>query len=188
MLKKQSIPAYWGIWIPLLLPDESITRWNIFGSVDTIQIFNGDRSQMYSQRIIVNVIVYMLYEGGWWRSLPNENLPWQIFLLLVSLLAQERSAEGYSSASLGVKVREELGRNDTDSVGIINTQTVKTTALLIKTLDTIEQKSKGGNAVLLPIHKDYWLEWSSYLLNQWKRLRLLGASPPTPMLQFCYIV
>jgi putative transposase len=85
----------------------------------------GGRPRRYTNREILNAIFYIEKSGCQWRMLPREfppwNLVWQYFRRWrnAGLLEKIRLA-------LNRKVREKLGKKTLPTVGIADSQSVKT--------------------------------------------------------------
>lgn len=86
------------------------------------------RKRTYPLKEIFDSLLYVLMEGCKWRSLPNDLVPWET----VYYYFREWRANGlleYLSQELGGDYREKIGRKRSPSVGIIDAQSVKGTAI-----------------------------------------------------------
>jgi putative transposase len=90
------------------------------------------RPREYTLDTIVYAILYILYEGCRWRSLPKEYPPWQTVYYWFRLWRKSGTLEHIRhvlvSHVLVSQVREQSGRASEPSAGILDTQTVKTAA------------------------------------------------------------
>lgn len=88
----------------------------------------GGRPRKYPVREIVNAVLYLYLarSGCAWRMLPHDFPPWKT----VSYYFDTWTANGtwpHVPDELRVGVRRPVGKEDTPSVGILDSQTVKTT-------------------------------------------------------------
>lgn len=106
--------------------DLSQAQWNILEPLLASKSSMG-RPREYTLDTIVNAIIYILYEGCRWRSLPKEYPPWQTVYYWFRLWRKSGTLEHIRQVPLS-RVREHSGRASEPSAGIIDTQTVKTAA------------------------------------------------------------
>lgn len=85
---------------------------------------NGTRRR-YKLREIMNGILYITKSGCQWRMLPNEYAPWQTVYYYFRQWKFNGVLEEIHDF-LVHKVRLKKGKNPTPSVGIIDSQSVKT--------------------------------------------------------------
>ncbi|WP_254229526.1 transposase [Wolbachia pipientis] len=85
------------------------------------------RPRKYSIRTIINAIRYMMRTGCQWRQLPKDFPPWKTVYSCNSRLKKKSGIWQEIHDFLVKKVREMIGKNKTPSVGIIDSQSVKTT-------------------------------------------------------------
>lgn len=104
--------------------DLSIAQWNILEPLIGCKSSMG-RPREYTLNTIVNAILYILYEGCRWRSLPKEFPPWQTVYYWFRLW-RKNGKVAYIRQHLVAEVRKESKRNARPGAGIIDTQTVKT--------------------------------------------------------------
>jgi putative transposase len=104
----------------------SIAQWNILEGFMPRKSVMG-RPHEYSMHTIVNAILYILYEGCRWRSLPKEYPPWQTVYYWFNRWRKDGTLESIRQHLVAI-LREKLKRNAKPSAGIIDTQTVKTAA------------------------------------------------------------
>lgn len=84
----------------------------------------GGRPPKHSRRSILEGIVYVVRQGCTWRALPKEFPPWTT----VFWYFQEWQAQGVWDAitdALRRKLRLKLGRDETPTAGIVDSQTVR---------------------------------------------------------------
>lgn len=84
------------------------------------------RPRKHSIRTIINAIRYMMRTGCQWRQLPKDFPPWKTVYSCNSRLKKSGIWQEIHDF-LVKKVREIIGKNETPSVGIIDSQSVKTT-------------------------------------------------------------
>jgi putative transposase len=104
--------------------DLSITQWNILEALLPSKSSTG-RPREHALRDIVNAILYVLYEGCRWRSLPKEYPKWQTVYAWFRRWRNDGTLEKIRR-HLVAETRQKMGRNAEPSAGIIDTQTVKT--------------------------------------------------------------
>lgn len=81
-----------------------------------------------SRRAIVNAIFYVLREGCRWRSLPHDYPPWSLVYFYFRLWHQRGIfAQAYEVLHREERVRQ--GRDPHPSAGILDSQSVKTSAV-----------------------------------------------------------
>ena len=100
--------------------DLSDSQW------ENIKIFlNLERKRKYCLREVWNALQYLLRTGCQWRMLPNCFPPWQSVYYYFRKWKLNGLIEEVHEA-LVVKVRADAGRDKEPSVGIIDSQSVKT--------------------------------------------------------------
>ena len=115
--------------VDMIYPD-SLTdeEWLVVQSYLTPSYKQGGRPLRHSKRAYVDALLYWLRTGCQWRYLPHDFPPWQsvytpfrrrqqagVFIKLTDHLRQE--------------LRTNMGRSPTSSVGIVDSQSVKTTEM-----------------------------------------------------------
>ncbi len=86
----------------------------------------GGRPAKYSRRDLVNAILYVLRTGGSWRMLPHDFPPWQSVYGYFRRWCQAGVWQQVHHR-LRDRWRVELGRDPCPRVGVIDSQSVKTT-------------------------------------------------------------
>jgi putative transposase len=86
----------------------------------------GPQELKYERREIVNALLYQKRTGGPWRYLPHDFPPWQLVAKYFYLWKREGLFSHINDA-LRVRVRAAEGRDAEPSLGIIDSQSVKTT-------------------------------------------------------------
>jgi transposase len=90
------------------------------------------RKPVVSRRRIVNAIFYVLREGCRWRSLPHDYPDWRLVYFYFTLWSQRGVfAEVYEA--LHRAERERQGRDPHPSAGVLDSQSVKTSAVARET-------------------------------------------------------
>ena len=86
----------------------------------------GGRPRSVDMREIFNAIFYILRAGCAWRLLPHDLPPWQTVYGYFRRFREDGTLDKIHDY-LREKVRKQAGKNATPSVGIIDSQSVKTT-------------------------------------------------------------
>lgn len=86
----------------------------------------GGRPRSVDIREILNAIFYILRAGCAWRLLPHDLPPWQTVYGYFRRFSADGTWDRIND-SLRERVRKQAGKNSTPSVGIIDSQSVKTT-------------------------------------------------------------
>lgn len=103
----------WAIIEPLLPPNGSGTA-------------SGGRPVAVEKREIINALLYLNRTGCQWRMLPKDFPKWGTVYWYFGRWSNDGTWARINGA-LVQRVREAAGRNDEPSVGIIDSQSVKTT-------------------------------------------------------------
>ena len=90
------------------------------------QAHEGGRPRSVDMREILNAIFYILRTGCAWRLLPHDLPPWQTVYGYFRRFSEDGTWDKMSDC-LRERVRKQAGKNATPSVGIIDSQSVKTT-------------------------------------------------------------
>lgn len=98
-------------------------QWQV---IENIQ--KDKRQRGHSLRVIWNVIFYITATGCQWRMLPNDYPPWQTVYYHFSNWKKNGLIKQVHD-SLTEMVRKKAGKNTLPSVGIIDSQSVKTTSV-----------------------------------------------------------
>lgn len=85
-----------------------------------------ERPRKHNIRAIINAIRYIMRGGCQWRMLPKDLLLWKTVYDHYFRWRNNGKLQKIHD-TLVKKVREVVGKNDTPSVGIIDSQSVKTT-------------------------------------------------------------
>jgi putative transposase len=89
-------------------------------------ILNDKRKRQHSLREIFDAIFYLLKTGCQWRMLPKEYPEWQLVYYYLNKWKLDGTIEGIHE-TLRVKTRKNAGRENSPSLGLIDSQSVKTT-------------------------------------------------------------
>lgn len=99
----------WGLVVDLMHPDPS-----------------GGRPSKHPRREILNAIFYVAKTGCQWRYLPKNLPPWKaVYMQFVRWRDNGKIEQIYDV--LHKKLRATVGKNETPSVGIMDSQSIKTT-------------------------------------------------------------
>jgi len=90
------------------------------------QAHEGGRPRSVDMREILNAIFYILRTGCAWRLLPHDLPPWETVYGYFRRFREDGTWDKIHDY-LRERVREQAGRNATPSVGIMDSQSVKTT-------------------------------------------------------------
>lgn len=119
----------------MYLTDLTDSQWQAIQQTLPIQM--RQRKRKYSLRLIINAILYVTKGGIPWRMMPNDLPNWS----LVYYYFQTWSADGTVEAiphQLLPQVRQQAGRQMSPSLGLIDSQSVKTMSMT-------SQKGLDGN-------------------------------------------
>jgi putative transposase len=89
-------------------------------------LLNDERKRRYDLREIVNAILYLVKTGCQWRMLPPDFPKWQLVYYYFARWKQDGRIE-YIHEILVEYIRVKAGRNEEPTVGILDSQSVKTT-------------------------------------------------------------
>lgn len=92
------------------------------------KMLNDQRKRKYSLRVIVNAILYITKTGVQWRMLPQDFPKWQLVYYYFSKWAGEGLTEEIHD-SLIKQVRKSKGKEESPSLGLIDSQSVKTASV-----------------------------------------------------------
>ena len=92
------------------------------------KIMSDKRKRKKSLRTVWNGILYLLVSGCQWRMLPKEYGPWESIYYYYRKWKKEGLIEEVHE-ELVLKVRNEAGKQESPSVGIIDSQSSKTTSV-----------------------------------------------------------
>lgn len=86
----------------------------------------GGRPPIYSRRSMLNAIFYITKTGSQWRYLPKDFPPWhRVYVQFLRWRDNGKIVQMYEF--LHKKLRVSIGKHETPTVGIIDSQSVKTT-------------------------------------------------------------
>jgi len=99
--------------------DLTDTQWNTI-----VQFLDDNRKRKYSLRYILNAIFYLNKTGCHWRMLPKDLPNWKLVYYYFCKWKADGTIEEIHE-SLRVKVRKKYGKNESPSLAIIDSQSVK---------------------------------------------------------------
>ena len=91
-------------------------------------ILNSQRKRKHSLRDIFNAILYMLKTGCQWRMLPRDFPKWELVYYYFTCWKRNGIIEQIHEALRDI-VRKQAGRDESPSLALIDSQSVKTTRL-----------------------------------------------------------
>ena len=128
-------------------------QWQVIEKVINPQ----ERARKHSLRDIMNAILYINKTGCQWRLLPREFGPWQTVYYYFRKWKLEGVFEDIMD-SLHSIARKLVGRNESPSMGIIDSRSVKT-SLTMPTLPAREltgtKRSRDARNILWLTHLDF---------------------------------
>ena len=95
------------------------------------------RKRKYSIRLIINAILYVTKTGIQWRMLPNDFPDWELVYYYHKMWSKKGVVK-QTHDSLVVQTRLENGKETSPSLGLVDSQTVKT-------MSFTTEKSYDGN-------------------------------------------
>ena len=141
--------AQWE-WIAPLLPVEKppLTR---------------GRQRQYSNRELVNGLLYHLRVGGAWRTLPHDLPHWNSLYAYFRRWSEDGTLDRLQE-HLRTQIRQQAGKQASPSVVILDSETIKTTdkgghPSRRTSASTPTRRSKGGNAISPSTHSASSGEW-----------------------------
>lgn len=102
-------------------------QWNVLESLIPPPK-EGGRPRSVNMREIINAIFYILASGGAWRVMPHDLPPWSTVYYYFRRWRIEGVWQRFNQA-LRSTVRQRQGREPTPSAAIVDSQSVKTTAV-----------------------------------------------------------
>ncbi len=105
--------------------DSNVTdsQWEIIE-----QVLDQQRKRKYCLRVIVDAILYMSKSGVQWRLLPNDFSKWQLVYYYFRKWSLEAITEQMHEQLLA-KVREKKGKPASPSLGLVDSQSIKTASV-----------------------------------------------------------
>lgn len=101
--------------------DLSDSQWSAI-----LDILNDNRKRKHSLREIFNAVFYMLKTGCQWRMLPNDFPKWQLVYYYFNKWKMDGTIEEIHER-IRDRTRKNAGRERSPSLGLIDSQSVKTT-------------------------------------------------------------
>jgi putative transposase len=92
------------------------------------QLLDEQRKRKYSLRVIVDAILYMSKTGVQWRMLPKDFPAWQLVYYYFRKWSYHGLTEQIHDLLLN-KVREKKGKKPSPSLGLVDSQSVKTASM-----------------------------------------------------------
>jgi putative transposase len=89
------------------------------------------RKRKYTYRALINAIFYLVKTGCQWRMLPHDFPKWQLVYYYFSKWKRDETI-AFIQEALVEKVRIKAGKNEAPTVGIIDSQSVKSTLVSIE--------------------------------------------------------
>ena len=105
--------------------DTSDEDWNLINGLIP-PAHEGGRPRSVDVREILNAIFYVLRAGGAWRLLPHDLPPWQTVYGYFRRFCKDETWDKINDA-LRKDVRKQAGKKAEPSVGVMDSQSVKTT-------------------------------------------------------------
>lgn len=108
--------------------DVTDAQWELLAPWFEPKARQPGRKAVVSRRRIVNAIFYVLREGCRWRSLPHDYPDWRLVYFYFTLWSQ-RGVFAQAYEALHREERKRQGRDPHPSAGILDSQSVKTSAV-----------------------------------------------------------
>jgi transposase len=102
-------------------------------------------SAVYTRREVVNGIVYLLRTGCQWRHLPHDFPKWQLVASYYYKWKDARVLDGILDRLRGL-ARQAEGRKTTPTLGLIDSQSTKTTEVAVERGFDAGKKGQGSEA------------------------------------------
>ncbi len=122
-------------------------KWEVIEPI-LLGVLSGGRPRKVSLRKLINVILSIVRSGCAWRLLPHEFPAWQTVYGYYRRWTKNKTWQRIHD-TLRARVRQKAGRHKHPTAGSIDSQSVKTTALV-----SMQAKSfKDANVTFL------WIRW-----------------------------
>ena len=106
--------------------DLSDSQWQVIK-----QYLNTNRKRKHDLRQIVNAILYLVKTGCQWRMLPHDFPKWQLVYYYFTKWKEDETI-AFIGEALVEKLRVKAGRKQEPTVGIIDSQSVKSTLVTVQ--------------------------------------------------------
>lgn len=128
--------------------DLTDAEWALVQDEIATDFSRGGRPPTHSKRALLNAIFYFLRTGCQWRFLPKEYPPWQ------AVYAQMRRWEKKGSVQrvyekVYILARKAAGKNERAKVGIVDSQSAKTTEKGASRVSMRTRRSREGKGISL---------------------------------------
>ena len=108
-------------------PDDlSEFEWNLIKPFIEKQVTQRGRKPKHTKRELLNAIFYLVRTGCSWRNLPHDFPYWKTVYTQFRRWRENKILEKLHHNLRG-KLRKQLGREESPSAGIVDSQTIKTT-------------------------------------------------------------
>src|SRR5688500_18885713 len=106
--------------------DLSDSQWQVIK-----EYLNTKRKRKHDLRQIVNAVLYLVKSGCQWRMLPHDFPKWQLVYYYFSKWKRDETI-AFVQEVLVEKIRGKAGRKEEPTVGIIDSQSVKSTLVTLE--------------------------------------------------------
>ena len=126
--------------------DLTDAEWEFVQNDLKVDYSKGGRPQKHSKRQFLNAIFYVLRTGCQWRYLPGEYPPWQSVYTQLRRWNQKGCIERVYE-KIYTMARRALGKYERATVGIVDSQSVKTTEKGVLRALMRTKKLRGGKGI-----------------------------------------